>query len=181
VVRLDRVIILAIEMKHCLNCSRVYEDDTLNFCLDDGSALLFEPDNDNVLTVVTSGAGGRGTVEELLFIEKQFAAGWLANDPSAHRQYLADTWSQIGPSGEITGKAELLESAFLNDVRLVSLEQDEVRVRDHSTFAIVTGRTRAVISVDGESRQQTIRFTDVFCLSEGQWQCVASHNSRVGS
>jgi ketosteroid isomerase-like protein len=168
-------------MKRCLNCNRVYEDDTLNFCLDDGAALVFGPNNDAIPTVVIAGSTGRGTVEELLFIERQFAAAWLANDPSAHRQYLANSWSQIGASGEIIGKTEFLENAFSGDVRLVSLEQDEVRVRDHGTFAIVTGRTHAAFSVENESRQLTIRFTDVFCFSEGQWQCVASHNSGVGS
>lgn len=168
-------------MKHCLKCRRVYEDDTLNFCLDDGSALVFGPDNDAIPTAVIAGTNHSDTVEELLFIERQFAAAWLSNDPSAHDQYLADSWSQIGPSGEITGKAELLENAFSGDVRIASLDQDEVRVRDHGVFAIVTGRTRALFDADGISRELIVRFTDVFSHDSGMWQCVASHNSRVDS
>ena len=168
-------------MKHCVNCSRVYEDDTLNFCLDDGSALVLGPDNDGEPTLVAVASRVRSTVEELLFIERQFAAAWLSSDPSAHRQYLAESWSQIGPSGEITGKSELIEKAFSADVRMIELEQDEVRVRDHGNFAVVTGRTRAVFSVDDRSREQTVRFTDVFSCDTGKWMCVASHTSRVGS
>ena len=165
-------------MKHCLNCSRVYEDDTLNFCLDDGSALV-EPDNDAVPTVVNFGLKGRRTVEDLLLIERQFAAAWLSNDPSAHRQYLAESWSQIGHSGEIIGKTEFLENAFSGARRIASLVQDEVRVRDLGDVAIVTGRTHAEFGVDGGTRQLTIRFTDVFSRESGVWQCIASHNSRV--
>jgi len=168
-------------MKYCLNCSRVYEDDTLNFCLDDGSALVLDSDNDAFPTVVRVGANGRSTVEKLLFIERQFAAAWLSNDPSAHKQYLADSWSQIGHSGEIVGKTELLENAFSRDVPLAALEQDEVRVRDLGDVAIVTGRTRVEFSTEGGTRQLTIRFTDVFSRGSGRWQCVASHNSRVES
>lgn len=166
-------------MKQCLNCSRVYEDDTLNFCLDDGSALVFEPDNDAVPTVVGVGANRRDRVEELLFIERQFAAAWLSNEPSAHRQYLADNWSQIGNSGEIIGKTEFLENAFSTDVRITALEQDEVRVCDLGDAAIVTGRTRAEFRVGGGTRQLIVRFTDVFSREAGVWKCIASHNSRV--
>lgn len=168
-------------MKHCLSCSRVYEDDTLNFCLDDGSALVVEADNDAFPTVVSTGTKGRNTVEELLFIERQFAAAWLSNDSSAHRQYLADSWSQIGDSGQIIGKTEFLENAFSRDVRIAVLEQDEVRIRDLGDVAIVTGRTRAEFNVEGAARQLTVRFTDVFSRGSGMWQCVASHNSRVES
>lgn len=168
-------------MRHCLNCRRVYEDDTLNFCLDDGSALVLGPDNDAIPTAVIADGDGRKTVEELLFIERQFAAAWLSNDPSAHHQYLADSWSQIGHSGEITGKAEFLETAFSSDTHIASLEQDEVRVRDLGTAAIVTGRTYCVFNLDGGRRAITVRFTDVFCFSEGRWRCVASHNSLVQS
>lgn len=28
-------------MKHCLQCKRIYDDSSLNFCLDDGSKLTF--------------------------------------------------------------------------------------------------------------------------------------------
>ena len=33
-------------MKHCPECRRTYADDTLNYCLDDGAALLYGPRSD---------------------------------------------------------------------------------------------------------------------------------------
>src|SRR5881296_1704503 len=43
-------------MKRCPQCRRRFSDDTLNFCLDDGSPLLPEPDSDPTLISPTVAA-----------------------------------------------------------------------------------------------------------------------------
>lgn len=51
-------------MKRCPSCKRRYSDDSLNFCLDDGSTLLVEPDSEPTLiapTVAASSAPARIT------------------------------------------------------------------------------------------------------------------------
>lgn len=40
-------------MKRCLQCRRRFSDDTLNFCLDDGSTLVAEPDSEPTLVSPT--------------------------------------------------------------------------------------------------------------------------------
>ncbi len=52
-------------MKKCPECGRDYNDDSMSFCLDDGSELLFGPAN-------KSGAGAGGV---------QVATGFLADEP----------------------------------------------------------------------------------------------------
>jgi hypothetical protein len=43
-------------MKRCPSCKRRYSDDSLNFCLDDGSTLFAEPDSDPTLISPTVAA-----------------------------------------------------------------------------------------------------------------------------
>jgi hypothetical protein len=43
-------------MKRCPRCRRKYSDDTLNFCLDDGSTLIAEPDSERTLIAPTVAA-----------------------------------------------------------------------------------------------------------------------------
>src|SRR6476659_5693726 len=43
-------------MKQCPKCSRVYADETLNFCLDDGEWLLADDDSADAPTAIISGS-----------------------------------------------------------------------------------------------------------------------------
>ena len=42
-------------MKQCPDCRRVYTDETLNYCLDDGEALIYGPGPDEANTAILSG------------------------------------------------------------------------------------------------------------------------------
>jgi hypothetical protein len=44
-------------MKRCPKCSREYNDETLNFCLDDGIELLYGPAGDEPATAILSEPG----------------------------------------------------------------------------------------------------------------------------
>ena len=46
-------------MKRCPQCGRDYNDDSLSFCLDDGSDLLFGPSSDEPATAILSDAPTR--------------------------------------------------------------------------------------------------------------------------
>jgi ketosteroid isomerase-like protein len=48
-----------------------------------------------------------------------------------------------------------------------------------SGFAVVTGRTRATGSYQGQSATVTLRFTDVFHRENDRWVVVASHGTFV--
>src|SRR6476659_7857636 len=39
-------------MKQCPECKRIYDDETLKFCLDDGSSLIYGPATENSITAI---------------------------------------------------------------------------------------------------------------------------------
>jgi ketosteroid isomerase-like protein len=100
-------------------------------------------------------------------------------DSSFHEQILADDWSVIHPTGQIMTKADVLRDAFSGDRDVTFSEIDEIKVRDFGSFAIVTGRTRVEGRFDGQDAKVTLRFTDVFTHSHGEWQCIASQGTFV--
>src|SRR5688572_29561894 len=119
------------------------------------------------------------TVNELTQIEHQLAAAWEAGDHTFHERILADDWSVIDPSGRVLAKAEVLNEAFTGERSITEGEIDQIKVRDFGDWAVVTGRTRMGGSYQGQQMKVTLRFTDVFDRSSGEWRCVASQGTLV--
>ena len=68
-----------LSMKRCPKCRRRFSDDSLNFCLDDGTPLLAEPDSEQTLIAPTIAAAG--------YPQLQPGSGETANQ-SSHRWIL---------------------------------------------------------------------------------------------
>jgi hypothetical protein len=118
-------------------------------------------------------------IDELTEIQQQLIAGWAAGDPSMHERILDDDWSVIDPMGNVMTRAEVLSTAFADEREIELAEIDRLRIRDYDGFAIVTGRTRVVGKMAGQDVNMTLRFTDVFTNSSGQWKCLASQGTFV--
>jgi ketosteroid isomerase-like protein len=117
------------------------------------------------------------TTAQLTEIEHQLAAAWVEGNTSFHERILADDWSVIDPSGKILTKAEVLREAFSGERQISSGEIDQIAVRDFGPFAIVTGRTRMSGTYQGQEMHVTLRFTDVFARTGGEWKCLASQGT----
>ena len=81
-------------------------------------------------------------------------------------------------AGRVLTKAQVIEEGFESGVRKIeSGTIDEVKVRLFGDVAVVTGRTLAVGSYQGNSFSVRLRFTDV-CVKRGDgWQVVASQGT----
>jgi ketosteroid isomerase-like protein len=119
------------------------------------------------------------TIDELTAIQQQLLAGWVAGDPSTHERILDDNWSVIDPTGNVITKADVLSTAFSATREIEFAEIDQINVRDHDDFAIVTGRTRVRGKLAGQDVNMTLRFTDVFTNRSGTWRCLASQGTIV--
>jgi TolB-like protein len=64
---------LAIIMKRCPTCQRVYSDETLNYCLDDGASLQYAPGDSGPITAVL-GASAAGEAPTRLKVTDQSKA-----------------------------------------------------------------------------------------------------------
>ena len=109
-------------------------------------------------------------------MEHQLAEAWVNGDRDLIDKTLADDWTVTDLTGRILTKDEVFREAFGSDERqVVSMKIDDIHVRPFDDWAIVTGRTQAAGSYEGEVMEVQLRFTDVFKMRDGRWQAIASH------
>jgi hypothetical protein len=133
-----------------------------------------------MLALIVAQTHDRSVVEELQRIEQRLAATWQAGDCSGWGALLHSGWSVIHITGETITKERALSMCRAARTAPVLLTVDDLTVRVFGESAVVTGRTTARTG-DSASAIVTLRFTDVFVLSAGRWQVVASQATQLPS
>jgi ketosteroid isomerase-like protein len=118
------------------------------------------------------------TDEELLKLEKQFAAAIVKNDPEAIGRFVADDWIIINADGGIIDKARFLDVIKSGALTHEMMESDDIRVRIYGESAVVTGLVRTKGKFMGQDFSTHERATDVFIKHDGRWRCVLSQLTR---
>jgi ketosteroid isomerase-like protein len=119
-----------------------------------------------------------GTEEELLKLEKQFAAAIVKNDPEAIKRFVADDWIIINADGGIIDKARFLDVIKSGALTHEMMESDDIRVRVYGDSAVVSAITRTKGKFMSQEFSTEERATDVFVREDGQWRCVLSQLTR---
>ena len=92
---------------------------------------------------------------------------------------LADEFVATYEDGSRGDKAHELALIAEFDQRVVSAVQDEFTVKVYQDTAVVWFTLNLVGIRQGERAEVTLRFTDVFVLRDGDWQCVSSQSTKV--
>ena len=139
-----------------------------------------------IAVLVVAGGGDIGMTQgpnvesELRDLEQKLAQAWVTRDRAFIVGLLSADWTVTDPSGRILTREQVLTETFSTAERKIeSMAVDDVRVRRLGLVAVVTGRTRATGSYQGERATVALRFTDVFRYQEGRWQVVASHGTMI--
>jgi ketosteroid isomerase-like protein len=120
-----------------------------------------------------------GTEKAVAAQEQQWLKSQKTNNPDLVAPLLADKFVSTGSDGKVTNKAESLASA--KATKYVSAEYEDVLVTVFDNTAIAMGVFKAK-GTDASGKPMDIheRWTDTWVkMPNGQWQCVASHQSPV--
>jgi ketosteroid isomerase-like protein len=121
-------------------------------------------------------------VTTLTELEQKLASAWVKGDRPFIEALLAPDWTVTDPSGRVLSRQQVLDEAFVtSDRQVTSMTVDDLRVRFLGNAAVVTGRTRATGSYQGNAASVVLRFTDVFVLVDSRWKIVASQGTLVTS
>jgi ketosteroid isomerase-like protein len=119
-------------------------------------------------------------VTALTELEQKLASAWVTGDRPFIEALLAPDWTVTDPSGRVLSRQQVLDETFVSsDRQITSMAVDDVRVRLLGNVAVVTGRTRAIGTYQGNAASVVLRFTDVFVLVDTRWQVVASQGTLV--
>jgi ketosteroid isomerase-like protein len=119
--------------------------------------------------------------QELIRVAEEWDRAMVENDADAIGRYMADDWIIIGSDGSVGDK-----STFLQLVRSGTLSHDEMtsedlRVRVYGDTAVVTARGVSGGTYQGQAFREVERSSCVFVREHGQWRCVLTHLSRLGT
>lgn len=121
-----------------------------------------------------------GEAEQLNQLEQRLVRAWIEKDRETVDEILAEDWSVIDPGGRILTKAQVMSEGFESGTRTIeSGTIDEVQVRLFGNIAVVTGRTTAAGSYQGQHFSVQLRFTDVCQKQNGHWHVVASQGTLI--
>jgi ketosteroid isomerase-like protein len=115
-----------------------------------------------------------GVQEELLKVERDFAAAVLSNDVAAIGKFLTDDWAIVDAEGGVIDKARFLGAIKAGTLIHEEMELDDLTVRAYGNSAAVTTITSTKGKFAGRAFATQERATDFFVKRDGRWQCAFS-------
>src|SRR5688572_19655288 len=132
--------------------------------------------------VVTVSAAQRQPVESdqqvLIELERGWNQAFYRQDVAFIKNVLADEFIATYDDGSRGDKAKELALAADFNQQVESAIQDEFTVKVYRDTAVVWFTLRIVGMRQGQRTELTLRYTDVWVIRDGRWQCVSSQSTR---
>lgn len=103
------------------------------------------------------------------------------NDGPGFGRLLADEFTSIRTDGAVKTKTDRMNAYSSGSVQTEVLEISDMRIRRYGDTALVTGLATRKDTVDGKARDFQYRYTRVWILRDGRWQCVHMQSTTIGS
>ena len=134
------------------------------------------------LTATTTHAQPRGVLSDqqiLIQLEKDWDRAFLHGDIEFLRNVLADEFVATYDDGSKGDKAGELKLAEEFDQQVEASVLDDFAVKIYGDTAIVWFARHLAGPRQGQRVEVHFRFTDVFVMRDGRWQCVSSQSTKV--
>ncbi|MGA2281007.1 MAG: nuclear transport factor 2 family protein [Verrucomicrobiota bacterium] len=117
--------------------------------------------------------------QELIKLEDGWGDALVKCDVAFLGRILADNYTDTDEEGTVTTKAQDIAGLKSGDFKCTSMAADDYKVRVYGNAAVITGR----FTLKGQAKDRDVsgqyRFTDTWVKRAGQWQCVATHQSKI--
>ena len=138
-----------------------------------------------VFTLCSHGVAGaqsppvRSDQEILIQLEHDWDAAFHRHDAAFIDKVLAEEFIVTYDNGVRADRTVELELAKSLNENIESSMLDEFIVKEFGNTAVVWFTLHLVGPINGQRVQNDYRFTDVFVLRDGRWQCVSSQSTHV--
>ncbi len=119
--------------------------------------------------------------EVLIELEEAWNEAFYRKDIAFIDGILADEFVATYDDGSRGDKAKELALAAEFDQQVQSAIPDEFTVRVFGDTAVVWFTLRLVGLRQGQRAEVTLRYTDVWVLRDGMWQCVSTQSTKVSA
>ena len=114
-------------------------------------------------------------VSKILALENKWNIAYKQGDVATMNSLLADDFIITIEDGATFSKSGYIAHCGDPDNHVLVSEMSELKVRAHGNTAIVTGAYHEKGSTNGKPYEYHDRLTDVWMLTDGRWQVIASH------
>lgn len=124
-------------------------------------------------------AWAQNVEEHLKKMETDRAAAVVKGDVDTLAKETADDYMLINVNGQMSDKAQMLESIKSGQIKLTSDDLSDMKVHVYGNTAVVTGKADVKGNIGGKDATGQIMFTRVYVKKGGKWQSVAFQQTRV--
>jgi ketosteroid isomerase-like protein len=121
----------------------------------------------------------RSDQDILIQLEHDWDAAFHRHDAAFIDRILADEFIVTYDNGVRADRTVELMLAKTANENIESSMLDEFIVKEFGNTAVVWFTLHLVGPINGERVQNDYRFSDVFVLRDGRWQCVSSQSTRI--
>ena len=115
----------------------------------------------------------------LIDLEHNWDAAFHRHDAAFIDRVLADEFIVTYDNGVRADRTVELDLAKTANENIESSTMDEFIVKEFGNTAVVWFTLHLVGPVKGQRVQNDYRFTDVFVVRDGRWQCVSSQSTKI--
>lgn len=115
----------------------------------------------------------------LIELEQAWNEAFYAKDIDFIDNILAEEFIATYDDGSRGDRAQELELATGFNQHVESALQDEFTVKVYRDTAVVWFTLNLVGVRDGQRAELALRYTDVWVMRDGRWQCVSTQSTRV--
>lgn len=132
---------------------------------------------------VAASASQRQPVESdqqvLIKLERGWNEAFYRKDVAYIGNILADEFLATYEDGSRGDKAKELALVAAFNQQVESAVQDDFTVKVYRDTAVVWFTLRLVGIKQGQRAELMLRYTDVWVMRDGRWQCVSAHSTRM--
>jgi ketosteroid isomerase-like protein len=115
----------------------------------------------------------------LISLERGWNEAFYRKDVAFIEKLLADEFVATYDDGRLGDKATELALVAAFDQNVESAVPGDFSVRVYRDTAVVWFTLRLAGIKDGQRSEMALRYTDVWVVRDGRWQCVSSQSTRV--
>lgn len=117
--------------------------------------------------------------EVLIELERRWNAAFYDKDVKFIASILAEEFTATYEDGSRGDRAKELALVAAFNQQVESAIQDEFTVKVFGDTAVVWFTLRLVGRKQGQRAELTLRYTDVWVVRDGRWQCISAHSTRL--
>jgi ketosteroid isomerase-like protein len=118
----------------------------------------------------------RGEVEAA---ESELRAAMLGGDVAALDRLIDDALVFVAIDGSVVSKADDLAMHRSGAIKITRLEPSDQRIALHNDAAVVSVKMSASAILNGQTMNNTLRYTRFWLKRDGAWRLVGGHMSQL--